>query len=103
MPDITIALTTLISVVSVSFAVFFGIKSKKRADDSEIEKRTENITRLGEKIDNLNKSFSDFTAEIKLEIRDMRDRFDEVKTKQIEQQTEIKNILQRLDKLDKGA
>jgi len=100
MPDITITLTTIISIVSVSFAVFFGVKSKKRADDTDLEKRTENITRLEEKIDNLNKSFSDFAADIKLEIRDMRDRFDEVKTKQIEQQTEIKHIIQRLDKLE---
>lgn len=100
MPDITITLTTIISIVSVSFAVFFGVKSKKRAEDTDLEKRTENITRLEEKIDNLNKSFSDFAADIKLEIRDMRDRFDEVKTKQIEQQTEIKHIIQRLDKLE---
>lgn len=100
MPDITITLTTIISIVSVSFAVFFGVKTKKRADDTDLEKRTENITRLEEKIDNLNKSFSDFAADIKLEIRDMRDRFDEVKTKQIEQQTEIKHIIQRLDKLE---
>ena len=100
MPDITITLTTIISIVSVSFAVFFGVKNKKRADDTDLEKRTENITRLEEKIDNLNKSFSDFAADIKLEIRDMRDRFDEVKTKQIEQQTEIKHIIQRLDKLE---
>lgn len=99
MPDITIALTTLISVVSVSFAVFFGIKSKKRADDSDLEKRTESMTRLEEKIDSLNKSFSDFVTDMKLEIRDMRDGFDKVKTKQIEQQTEIKHIIQRLDKL----
>lgn len=100
MPDITITLTTIISIVSVSFAVFFGVKTKKRAEDTDLEKRTENITRLEEKIDNLNKSFSDFAADIKLEIRDMRDRFDEVKTKQIEQQTEIKHIIQRLDKLE---
>lgn len=100
MPDITITLATIISIVSVSFAVFFGVKNKKRADDTDLEKRTENITRLEEKIDNLNKSFSDFAADIKLEIRDMRDRFDEVKTKQIEQQTEIKHIIQRLDKLE---
>lgn len=103
MPDITIALTTLISVVSVSFAVFFGIKSKKRADDEEIVKRTENITKLGEKIDNLSDSFSKFCTDIKIEIRDMRNGFDEIKTKQIEQQTEIKHIIERLNKLDKGA
>lgn len=100
MPEITIALTTLISVVSVSFAVFFGIKSKKRADDEEIVKRTENLTKLGEKIDNLSDSFSKFCTDIKIEIRDMRNGFDEIRTKQIEQQSEIKHIISRLEKIE---
>ncbi len=100
MPEITIALTTLISVVSVSFAVFFGIKSKKRADDEEIVKRTENLTTLGEKIDNLSDSFSKFCTDIKIEIRDMRNGFDEIRTKQIEQQSEIKHIISRLEKIE---
>lgn len=100
MPEITIALTTLISVVSVSFAVFFGIKSKKRADDEEIVKRTENITKLGEKIDNLSDSFSKFCTDIKIEIRDMRNGFDEIRKIQIEQQAEIKHIISRLEKIE---
>ena len=100
MPDITIALTTLISVVSVSFAVFFGIKSKKRADDEEIIKRTENITKLGEKIDSLNLSFKEFADEIKREIRDMRKNYEDIKTEQIKQQTEIQHILKRLEKIE---
>ena len=100
MPDITIALTTLISVVSVSFAVFFGIKSKRRADDEEIVKRTENITKLGEKIDTLTLSFKEFADEIKREIRDMRKNYDEIKTEQIKQQSEIQHIIHRLDKIE---
>jgi uncharacterized protein YlxW (UPF0749 family) len=100
MPDITIALTTLISVVSVSFAVFFGVKSKKRADDDEIIKRTENITKLGEKIDSLNLSFKEFADEIKREIRDMRKNYEDIKTEQIKQQTEIQHILKRLEKIE---
>ena len=100
MPEITIALTTLISVVSVSFAVLFSIKSKKRADDEEIVKRTENITKLGEKIDNLSDSFSKFCTDIKIEIRDMRNGFDEIRKIQIEQQAEIKHIISRLEKIE---
>ena len=50
MPDVTITLATLISVVSVSFAIFFGIKSKKRADDEDVTKRAETITRLSDKM-----------------------------------------------------
>ena len=47
MPDITITLATLISVVSVSAAVFFGIKSKKRADDEDVTQ----ISDVQEKMD----------------------------------------------------
>ena len=100
MPDITITLATLISVVSVSFAVYFGIKSKKRADDSEVETRTEKLTRLEEKIDALSQNFEKFADEIKKEIRDMRKNYDEIKTEQVKLQTEMKHILQRLDKLE---
>lgn len=100
MPDITITLATLISVVSVSFAVFFGIKSKKRADDEDIAKKAETITRLESKMDSLTKDFSDFATDIKLEIRDMRKNFDEVKAKQIEQETTLKHLVQRIEKLE---
>ena len=100
MPDITIALTTLVSVVSVSFAVFFGIKSKKRADDNEVENRTEKLTRLEEKIDALSNNFEKFAEEIKREIRDMRKNYDEIKTEQVKMQTEMKHIMTRLDKLE---
>ena len=98
MPDITIALTTLISVVSVSAAVFFGVKSKKRADDSEVEARTEKLTRLEEKIDALSNNFEKFAEEIKKEIRDMRKNYDDIKTEQVKLQTEMKHILQRLER-----
>ena len=100
MPDITITLATLISVVSVSFAVFFGIKSKKRAEDEDIAKKAETITRLESKMDSLTKDFSDFATDIKLEIRDMRKNFDEVKAKQIEQETTLKHLVQRIEKLE---
>ncbi len=100
MPDITITLATLISVVSVSAAVFFGIKSKKRADDEDIAKKAETITRLESKMDSLTKDFSDFATDIKLEIRDMRKNFDEVKAKQIEQETTLKHLVQRIEKLE---
>lgn len=100
MPDITITLTTLISIISVGCAVYFGVKSKKRADDEETVKKAGSVIRLEEKIDTLTKSFSDFATDIKLEIRDMRKNFDEVKTQQAKQEATIESILNRLDKLE---
>lgn len=100
MPDITIALTTLISVVSVSFAVFFGIKSKKRADDEEVAKKAEIIARLDVKMDSLAKNFTDFANDIKLQMQDMRNNFQEVQKKQIEQEATLKHLLSRIEKLE---
>jgi len=100
MPDITITLTTLVSVISVSFAVFFGVKSKKRADDEDVAKKAEVIARLDVKMDSLSKNFADFANDIKLQMQDMRKNFDEVQKKQVEQETLIKHILSRLDKLE---
>ncbi|MBO7732759.1 MAG: hypothetical protein J6S67_09410 [Methanobrevibacter sp.] len=100
MPDITITLATLISVISVSAAVFFGIKSKKRADDEDVTKRAETITRLTEKMDALTKSFNDFATDIKIEIRDMRDSFTKVNNEQIKQATLIEQLEHRIEKLE---
>ena len=100
MPDITITLATLIAVISVSAAVFFGIKSKKRADDEDVAKKTETITRLESKMDSLTKNFTDFANDIKLEMRDMRKNFEEVQKKQIEQETTLKHLLDRIQKLE---
>lgn len=100
MPDITITLTTLVSVISVSFAVFFGVKSKKRSDDEDVAKKAEVIARLDVKMDSLSKNFTDFANDIKLQMQDMRNNFQEVQKKQVEQETLIKHILSRLDKLE---
>ena len=100
MPDITITLATLISVVSVSFAVFFGIKSKKRADDEDVAKKAEIIARLDVKMDSLSKNFADFANDIKLQMQDMRNNFQEVQKKQIEQETTLKHLLSRIEKLE---
>lgn len=100
MPDITITLATLISVVSVCTAVYFGIKSKKRADDKDVESRAEKLTRLEEKIDALSLNFKEFADEIKREIRDMRKNYERIESEQIRQQVEIQHIIQRLDKIE---
>ena len=46
----TIELSILISIVSVSFAVFFGLKSSKRADSKEIAERVARDTKLDMKL-----------------------------------------------------
>jgi len=49
----TIEITILISVVSVSAAIFFGIKGAKRADVNDIEERARDNAKITVKLDNL--------------------------------------------------
>lgn len=63
----TVELALVISVVSVAFSIFFGLKNNKRSDTKEVEERTkERITEIEErtkenaiinvKLDNINSS-----------------------------------------------
>ena len=95
----TIEITILISVLSVSAAIFFGIKSQKRADVSDIEERTRQNTEVKVKLDEalvLLKSMQD-------ELKSLIDRVtaDEKKTDMLA--VKIESIEKRLDKLEKGG
>jgi hypothetical protein len=49
----TIEITVLISAVSVAFAIFFGLKSNKRADTAEIADRVMRDTKINVKLDDI--------------------------------------------------
>ena len=95
----TIELTILISVLSVSAAIFFGIKSQKRADVNDIEERTRQNTEVKVKLDEalvLLKNMQD-------ELKSLIDRVpaDEKKTDMLA--VKVDSIEKRLDKLEKGG
>lgn len=95
----TIEITILISVLSVSAAIFFGIKSQKRADVNDIEERTRQNTEVKVKLDEaliLLKSMQD-------ELKSLIDRVtaDEKKTDMLA--VKIESMEKRLDKLEKGG
>ena len=45
----TIEIALLISIVSVAFSIFFGIKNSRRADTKDIEERVKENTRINVK------------------------------------------------------
>jgi predicted nuclease with TOPRIM domain len=95
----TIEITILISVISVSAAIFFGIKSQKRADTDEIEERTRQNTEIKVKLEealSLLKSMQD-------ELKSLVDRItaDEKKTDMLS--VKVDNLERRVDKLEKGG
>ncbi|WP_050638821.1 MULTISPECIES: hypothetical protein [Clostridia] len=49
----TIELALIISIVSTSFAVFFGIKNTKRADTSDAEKKAVESATINVKLDTI--------------------------------------------------
>lgn len=61
----TIEITILISVVSVSTAVFFGLKSLKRADVNDIEERARKNAEIILKLDNLLAIVSEMQEDMK--------------------------------------
>lgn len=61
----SIEITILISVVSVSSAVFFGLKNMKRADKDDISKQAERNAEINVKLDNLLSMVSNMQADVK--------------------------------------
>lgn len=49
----TIEIALLISIVSVAFSVFFGLKKDKKADIKEIEERVKENTKINIKLDDI--------------------------------------------------
>ena len=70
----TIELTILISCVSVAFAIYFGLKSNRRADEKEIRDRVERDTQINVKLDSIGTDVKEIrydNAETKKQVNDM--------------------------------
>ena len=94
-----IEITVIISVVSVSAALFFGIKSAKRADISDIEERTRQNTEIKVKLDesiSLLKNMQD-------ELKSIIDRLTTDEKKLETLTVEFVNLERRVDRLEKGG
>lgn len=94
-----IEITVIISVVSVSAALFFGIKSAKRADISDIEERTRQNTEIKVKLDesiSLLKNMQD-------ELKSIIDRLTTDEKKLETLTVEFVNLEKRVDRLEKGG
>jgi len=61
----TIELTILISVISVSSALFFGLKNMKKADEEDIKEKAEKNAEINVKLDNLLSMVSNLQSDLK--------------------------------------
>lgn len=86
----------LISIVSLAFSVFFGLKNNKRTDTKDIEERVKDNTRINMKLD----AIADTMQEIKTELSSMRDEINSHNDKIIMLESSLKSAHHRLDTLE---
>ena len=93
----SIEIALLISIVSVCFSVFFGLKNNKRSDTKDIEERVKENTRINMKLD----SIASNTTEIKNEVSEMRKEINLHGDRIIKVEESVKSAHHRLDGLEK--
>lgn len=92
----TIEVAVLISIVSVVFSVFFGLKNNKRSDTKDIEERVKDNTRINMKLDTITSN----TTEIKNEVSEMRKEINSHDTRIIKVEESVKSAHHRLNTLE---
>ena len=94
---IEISTAIIISVVSVAFSIFFGLKNNKRSDTKDIEERVKQNTKINMKLDNI----SSLSEDIKSEISQMKDKLDSHNERIIKLEDGVKSAHHRIDALGK--
>ena len=89
----TVEVALVISIVSVVFSVYFGLKNSKRTDTKDIEDRVKENTRIKVKLDNITQT----TQEIKSEISSMREDIKSHNDRLIKLEESVKSAHHRID------
>ena len=93
----SVEVALLVSIVSVTFSIFFGLKNSKRTDTKDIEERVKDNTRLNMKLDVITSN----TTEIKNEVLEMRKEINIHGDRIIKVEESVKSAHHRLDGLEK--
>lgn len=83
----------VVSVISVSFAIFFGLKNNKRNDSKDIEERVADSTRINVKLDNISGTMQD----VKSEVTSLREEMKSYNERLIKVEESVKSAHHRLD------
>jgi predicted nuclease with TOPRIM domain len=68
-----IEIALLISIISVGFSVFFGLKDNKKSDTKEIEERVARDTKTDMKLDEISKDVKEVKETVRNIQNDVRD------------------------------
>lgn len=69
----TIEVALLLSVISVSFSIFFGIKNSKKSDEKDIAERIARDTRTDMKLDEISKDVKEVKDTVRSIQNDVKD------------------------------
>ena len=69
----TIEIALLISIVSVSFSIFFGLKNNKRTDEKDIAEKIARDTRTDMKLDEISKDVKEVKDTVRSIQSDVKD------------------------------
>lgn len=94
---IEISTAIIISVLSLGFSVFIGLKNSKRTDTKDIEERVKENTRINMKLDGITSN----TAEIKAEISEMRKEINSHDSRLVKIEESVKSAYHRIDGIEK--
>lgn len=94
----TIELSTaiIISVLSLGFSVYMGLKNNKRTDTKDVEERVKENTRINMKLD----AISNNTTDIKNEISEMRKEINSHDNRIIKVEESVKSAHHRIDGIE---
>ena len=98
----SIELTVLISVVSVSFAIFFGLKSARRADKADDQKETADMTTVAVRLETIRDGVNEIKSEMKSlrdELKSLRDEVRDVREQAAKTQESLKSAWNRINEL----
>ena len=95
----TIEVTILISVVSVSFAIYTGLKNLKRADTSAIEARAKETATFNVKLDNIATDCREIKADMSSVKRDVQ----QLSERLVVVEQSVKSAHHRIDGIDVNA
>lgn len=93
----TIEVALLISLVSVAFSIFFGLKNSKRTDVKDIEERVKENTKINFKLDAIATSIQ----EVKSEVSSLKDEMQTHNDRIIKVEESAKQAHKRLDSIEK--
>lgn len=96
----SIEVALLLSIVSVAFSVYLGLKNNKRADSDEVVKKAAEMATVNVKLDEIGKNVTDIKYDITATKKDVQ----ELSNKMIIVEQSVKSAHHRIDEMrDEGA